>query len=98
DGFHKFARNFLERGVAEYGHRAVVHFQRVIERKLVGSHPEIIAALVRISFASAIISSITCAVSTARLWYRRTEISSISENWRAFTRFVRVRSFSSSFS
>ena len=47
DGLDQFARNGAQRLVAEYLHRAIVGFQRVVERDLVVRQPERLAAGVR---------------------------------------------------
>jgi hypothetical protein len=90
----ELAGDHLEGVVAQHLHRAVVGFERVVERQLVlglspSASPRALAA--RMSLASWISSSITWAVSIARFWYLRTACSSSSAKDRACTTLRRPR-------
>jgi hypothetical protein len=67
----QLAGDAAQRLVAQHLHRAVVGLQRVVETPARPRSAQRLAARVpasRISFASAISSSITCAASIARFW------------------------------
>ena len=81
--------------IANHLNRAVVGLQGVVEGQLVlgQTEPSPGALASRISLASSISSSITCAASIARFWQRRRvrSSSSISAKERACTTFLRCR-------
>ena len=95
---HQLARDLSQRLVPQHLHRAVVRLQRVVEMPTSSSDrpscsPRAPAS--RNSLASSISSSITCAASIARFWYRRTRAASVHAPGQSVVRDAGARAFKS---